>query len=149
VEVFLFFRWLLVIAASVSLLWPVNVLFAALAYKVRTGQRPIDMDAGPFWTRSTFAGLGLALLAGLAVLLDVLLVRAGLPVGVTHVIVILLYTPVAVWFLFWIYALDEMPEGASVLLLFVFLPGLPMSLLWWFGLPVALADAWVAPVPVT
>jgi hypothetical protein len=149
VEVFLFFRWLLVVTASVSLLWPLNVLFAALACKVRTGQRPLDMESGAFWFRSTFAGLGLAVLAALALLLDHLLVRGGVPPGVTHVIVVLLYTPAAVWFLFWIYALDEMPEGASVLVLFVFLPGLPLALLWWFGLPVAVADAWVAPVTAT
>ncbi len=148
-ELFQFVRWLLVITISVSLLWPLNVLFVALAYKVRSGQQPLGMEPGPFWMRSTFAGLGLAVLAVLTILLDALLVHGGVPVGVTHVVVMLLYIPAAVWFLFWIYALDEMPQGASVLLLFVFLPGLPLALLWWFGLPVALADPWVAQVPLT
>jgi len=148
VEVYLFFRWLLVVAVTVSVFWPLNVPFAALAYKVRNGQQPLPLETGPFWIRSTFAGLGMAVLALLAVLIDVLLVQADLPAGIAHVIVVLLFTPAAVWFLFWIYALDEMPQGASVLLLFVFLPGLPLALLWWLGVQVP-ADAWLARVPVT
>lgn len=141
-----FVRWLLVVTVSVSILWPLNIPLAALAFKVRNGQRPMPLESGAYWTRSTFAGLGMAVLAGVAVLLDWFLARSGIPPGVVHVVVVLLYAPVAVWFLFWIFALDEMLEGVSLLLLFVFLPGLPLALLHLLGLHVLVADAWLAPI---
>jgi hypothetical protein len=148
VEVYAFVRWLLVVAVTVSVIWPLNVPLAALAYKVRNGPRPLPLEPGPFWMRSTFAGLGLAGLAVLVVLLDTLLCQSGIPAGVVHIVVLLLYAPAAVWFLFWVYALDEMPQGAGVLLLFVFLPGLPLGLLQLIGfeLPLSLAGSWLAPV---
>jgi hypothetical protein len=147
VEVYHFFRWVLVVAVTVSVIWPLNVPLAGLAYKIFNGRRPLPEDFH-LWYRSTLAGLGLAVIALVAVALDYFLCRAALPAGVVHLVIVLLYAPAAVWFLFWIFALDEMPQGAGVLLIFVFLPGLPLGLLQLIGftLPLSLAGNWLAPV---
>ena len=57
---FLFFSWALVTIGAVTLIWPVNVPLAALAYKIRNGSGPNPLADEGFWWRSTFAALGLA-----------------------------------------------------------------------------------------
>jgi hypothetical protein len=147
VEVFLFFRWVLVTIVTVTLFWPVNVPLAALAYKVRNGPKPIPLETQAFWVRSTFAALGLCLLALFLVGVDAGLVAAGVPAGIVHLILFMLYLPAAVWFVFWIFALDDGLEALSLLVIYVFLPGLVLGalyLLFDFRAPLALAESWLA-----
>jgi hypothetical protein len=115
-----------------TLFWPLTIPLAALAYKVRLGQQPIPMEPGPFWIRSTFASLGLAVLSGVMVGLYFLLVRLmELPAGPVEVVLLLAYIPAAVWYLFWMFALDDMIEALGIFLIYVLLPGLPLLLLAW------------------
>jgi hypothetical protein len=125
-----FFSWCLTVLAVVTLVWPLNIPLIALAYKVRQGGQKIDMEAREFWTRSTFAALGLAVLSLVALGLTYLLVvGAELPRGQMHLVLLLAYLPVAVWFVFWIYALEDLLQGLSVFSLYILLPLLPLLLI--------------------
>ena len=105
---------------------------AALAYKVRLGAAPVPVEPKVFWIRSTFAALGLAVWTLVMVGLTLALVKgAELPEGPIHLIVVMLYLPVGFWYMFWIFALDEMIEGLGVFALYLLLPGLPILLLGW------------------
>jgi hypothetical protein len=146
VELFAFFRWVLVITISTTLFWPLTVPLAALAYKVRLGPAPVPMPTSAFWTRSAFAALGLALMALVLAGFDYLGAASGFPPGVVHFALLLLYAPVAVWFLTVMFALEDPLEGLSVLMIWIFLPGLvlgALNLLFGFGLPLALAESWL------
>ncbi|MCC6419596.1 MAG: hypothetical protein IT429_15285 [Gemmataceae bacterium] len=145
-EFFNFFRWVLVIAVSVTLYWPLTVPLAALAYKVRLGPDPIPMPAAAFWTRSTFAALGMAILALVLCGLAAFLVRgAELPAAMVLLTLFMGYVPVAVWLLAVLFAYEDLLEGLSVLVIWIFLPGLLLGALDLMGLtaPLALADSWL------
>jgi hypothetical protein len=120
------------IIAATTFFWPLTIPLAALAYRIRLGQRPMPLEPGPFWLRSTFASLGLALLTviGLALWL-VLVVFFELPPGPIEVVLFLVYIPAAVCYLFWMYALDDMLEALGIFLIYVLLPGLPLLLIAW------------------
>jgi hypothetical protein len=141
--IFTFVSWCLAVVAAVTLIWPVNVPLAALAYKLRNGYQPIDLDTGVFWLRSTFAALGLALITLVTLAAAwVLIVQADLPPGVIHLILILAYVPAGVWYLFWMYALEDMVQAFSVFLLYILVAGLPLLLIGWLaGWWVKLAQA--------
>jgi hypothetical protein len=135
--------WAVAVVAAVTLLWPLNVPLAALAYKVRNGPGPLGLEEG-FWWRSTFAALGLAgmtlVLLGLAYLL---VGAAKMPPGVIHLVLLLSYIAAAGWYLFWIFALEDIGQGLSVFLIYVLLAGLPLLVLGrWFGWWARLAAAW-------
>ena len=83
-ELFAFFRWVLVITVTTTLFWPLTVPLAALAYKMRLGPAPVPMPTSAFWTRSAFAALGLAVMALALAGLDYLLAQGGFPPGVVH-----------------------------------------------------------------
>lgn len=125
--VFGFVSWSIVIIATVTLLWPLNIPLIALAFKVRNGQKPVDMEPKEFWTRSTFGALGLALL-GLFLLLAtyVFTVYMKLPFGPTQLTVLLFYLPIAVWYVFWMFALEDMGQALSLYLVYILLAGLPL-----------------------
>jgi hypothetical protein len=130
VEFFIFVRRLLVVMLTVSLLWPLNVPLAALAYKIRNGPGPIPLEPADFWIRSTFASLGLAVLALVTTALDyVLAERAEIPPGIVHLVMMMLFVPAAVWYVFWMFALDELLEGVSLLVIYLFLPGFVLVVL--------------------
>ena len=136
-DLFVFASWCLVTVAIVTLSWPANLPLIALAYKVRHGSKPIDMESREFWIRSTLASLGLAgmtlVMLGLAY---VLVVQAELPSGQIHLVLLLAYAPAAVGYIFWVYALEDMVQALGVFLLYVLLPGFPLLLIgrfagWW------------------
>jgi hypothetical protein len=138
-------RWVLILLVSVSIYWPLNIPLAALAYKVRLGPRPLPMETSAFWTRATFVALGLAVLAAALMFLDYGLVTGmEMPAAIVHLGLFLLYLPVAVWYVFWMFALDDLLEAFSLLLIYLCLPGFVLALLWQFDvqLPLALADSW-------
>ena len=60
---YFFFAWALTLIGLVTCPWPLTVPLAALAYKVRLGNRPVPMETSELWLRSAFAALGLALIA--------------------------------------------------------------------------------------
>src|SRR5262245_27202143 len=67
VSVYHFFTLALWIVGVSTVLWPLTIPLAALAYKVRLGSKPVPFETGPFWTRCTFAALGLAVMSGLMI----------------------------------------------------------------------------------
>jgi hypothetical protein len=146
VELFNFFRLVLAVIVTVSV-WPVSVPLAALAYKLRLGPAPVPMEKRAFWSRSTFAGLGLCLLSLLVVGLDYLAItQFGLPAGPVHLVMFMAYVPVAVWYLFVMYALEDLLQALGLLVLFVFVPGLPLLLIhqvFGFWQPLGPALAWL------
>jgi hypothetical protein len=148
VELFTFVRWVLVIAITTTLFWPLTVPLAALAYKVRLGPALVPLETQAYWTRSAFAALVLALMALLLAGLANWLCAGGMPPGVVYVILLLVYLPVAVWFVTVLFALDDLGEGLSVLLIWIFLPGLVLGMLNLIGIsfPLALAESWLPKV---
>jgi hypothetical protein len=123
------FSWCLTVLAVVTLAWPLNIPLIALAYKVRQSGQKIDMEDREFWTRSTFAALGLAVLTLVTLGLTYLLVEGAelkQMAGQVHLVLLLAYLPLAVWFVFWIYALEDMLQGLSLFSLYVLLPLVPL-----------------------
>ena len=121
---------ILAIIATIALAWPVNILLAALAYKVRLGNAPMPLEPTPFWLRSTFTGLGLAVLMGLLLGVGYLLTAwAEYPAGPVNLVLLMAFLPAGVWLVFWMYELEDMMQGLSVFTLFLLIPGIPLLLL--------------------
>jgi hypothetical protein len=153
VEQFDVFRWVLIFLITPSLAWPLTIPLAALAYKVRLGLAPIPMDFDVFWLRCTGGSLGLGLMALLLCGLDyAAAVGAGVPAGIVHIVLLMLYLPAATWFVFWIFAFEELLEGFSMLVIFHLIPGLLLALLVWlvglfdYDLLLIPAEWWIVPV---
>lgn len=113
----------------ITLAWPLNVPLIALAYKVRLGPNPVPLDWTAYWLRSAFAALGLAALSLVLCGVGFLLVWLGLPELFVAPLVFMAYLPAAAWYVFWMFALDELLEGLSVLGIYLLLPGVPLFLL--------------------
>ena len=130
-----FFSWTLAVTAVVTLLWPLNIPLAALAYKVRLGNQPMPLEPRPFWIRSTFAALGLALASLVAIGLTFALARgAGFPIGPIHLVMVMLYLPVGVWYMFWMFEMEDLLGGLSVFFLYILLGAIPVLIFgWMFG----------------
>jgi hypothetical protein len=151
-EFFEFFRQVLILVVIISLYWPFNVPLAALAYKVRNGAKPIPLATVPFWGRSLFAAVGMAVLSLSLMGFDKALTSAGIPVGMVHLLMCLFFLPLGSWWMFTVFALEDVWEGLSTLLLYVFLPGIVLvllKLLFKFELPYFLdvRTWWIVEVP--
>jgi hypothetical protein len=130
VDLFGFVSWCLAVIAVVTLAWPVNGALMALAFKVRQGTTPITMEPSEFWWRCIFAALGVAICTLILIGLNYVLVPVILlPRGMVQVVLLLAYVPAAIGFLFWMLALEDMLQAASVFLLYILLPGLPLLLI--------------------
>jgi hypothetical protein len=130
VDVLSFLSWLLVTIVGVTVLWPLNIPIAALAYKLRQGNQPMPLEPGPFWWRATFAALGLFVLSWVFVgLAHVLITGADLPANAVHLVLLLVYLPAGVWYFLWMFALEDFFQALSVFVLYVAVPGLPFFLL--------------------
>jgi hypothetical protein len=130
VNVLTFFSWLMVTIVGVTVLWPLNIPVAALAYKIRQGNQPMPLEPGPFWWRATFAALGLFVLSWVAVALDQMLVKgAEFPANAVHLVLLLVYLPAGVWYLLWMFALEDFFQALSLFVLYITVPGLPFFLL--------------------
>ncbi len=122
-ELYNFLRGSLAWAASIAVLWPLNVPLMALAYKVRNGPKPVLLTAGEFWTRATFAALVIAVLTLVIVGLDYsLAVGADLPAGPVHLVMLVAYVASGMWVLFVFLALDDLMQGVSVFVIYLCLP---------------------------
>ena len=132
---FNFVSWCLLTIGVVTLIWPLNIPLLALAYKVRLGYRAVPLAKAAFWWRSTFGSLGLAgmtlvLMGVLYALVD----GADFKPEQVQLVLLMAYLPAAVWYLFWMYAMEDMLESLSVFLLYILLSGLPLLLIGrWFG----------------
>jgi len=141
VDVFDVFRTLLVVVFSVSILVPLNIPLAALAYKLHLGHKPLPMEPTPFWVRAGAVALGLTAVCVVLMVLDYWMVTSlSLPAGFVHVTLLTVYLIGGVWYVFWVFALDELIEGASVFLTYL---GIPSLLL---GFPLASWGWWPAPL---
>jgi hypothetical protein len=123
VDLFEFLRYVVAWTATIAVLWPLNVPLAGLAFKIRNGARPIDMESFELWTRSTFASLGLAVLAIVMVGLDwYLAFEMDFPPGPVHAMVFMAFLPAAAWYFFVMFALEDLGQGLSVVMLYLYLP---------------------------
>jgi len=130
VDVYRFVSWCLTIIAVVTLIWPVNIGLLALAYKVRQGRQPIDMEPSEFWWRCCFGALGLLGISVVLLGLNYLLVQmAGMPAGPVQIMLLFGYVLAALGFLFWMIAHEDLLHAASVFFLYVLLPGVPLLLI--------------------
>jgi hypothetical protein len=129
VEFFDFFRQVLILLVIISLYWPLTVPLAAFAYKVRNGAQPIPLGIASYWVRSFFAALGMAVLAVSLMGFDAAMTAIDMPPSLVHLFVFVLFLPLGSWWMFAIFALEDVWEGLSTLLLFVFLPGLVLIVL--------------------
>jgi len=129
-ELYDFIRGTFAWAVSLAALWPVNVPLMAFAYKVRHGANPITMPRTEFWTRATFSALLVGLLALVALGLDYLLaIGADLPAGPIHMIVLIAFVPAGAWILFVFFALEDLMQAVSVLVIYICLPVLVLYVL--------------------
>ncbi len=127
-DLFGFVSWSLVTLLAVTLIFPPNVLLLALAYKVRQGRKPIDMEGREFWIRCILGSLGLAGCSLVLVGLSYALTRVMQMHGAIQLILLIAYLPAAVGYLFWVLALEDMVQALSLFLLYILLPGLPLLL---------------------
>ena len=131
-DLYRFVSWCLTIAAIVTLAWPINIPLLALAYKVRQGRQPIDMEAGEFWWRCSFGALGLAGISLVLLGLNYSLVRLiELPAGPVQLTLLLAYLPAAIGFVLWMMGLDDVLQAMSIFFLYVLLPGVPLLGVGW------------------
>jgi hypothetical protein len=141
VEFFSFVAWVLVTVVAVTAIWPLNIPLLALAVKVRLGTQKLDFEVAEFWWRCTFGALGLfvftVILLGLCygLIVELEFGQQAQAKGIIQLVLLGMYTPLAVLYLFWMLALEDMLQALSVFLLYVGLPGLPLLLIGWlFGL---------------
>lgn len=148
-ELFQELRWILIIACSVSLFFPVNVPLAALAYKVQRGAKPLDLDTQAFWVRSAMAALGLTVLSWLVLFLDQYLVGLDFPADMVHLVLFLVLLPAGIWYFIWIFGVDEAMDGVNIFLIYLALPSLVLAffVLINFTWPTALAESFLPPLP--
>ncbi|HKI35661.1 MAG TPA: hypothetical protein VKA46_27645 [Gemmataceae bacterium] len=141
-DLFPFIGWVVAVVCLVTLAFPLNVPLMALAYKVRHGSEPLEVEGSELWTRSALASAGPAGLSLVLLLLAYALVQgAELPRGITLVVLLLAYLPAAVAYVTWCWGYDEFVDGLSVFLIYVLLPGLPLLLIGWLaGLSKTLAE---------
>jgi hypothetical protein len=149
VDVFAFVGWVVAVLCLVTLAVPVNVPLMALAYKVRRGSEPLDVEGSELWMRCALGAAGPAGMSLLLLVLAYALIQgAGLPQGPTLLVLLMAYVPAAVAYVTWCWGFDELIDGLGVFLLYVLLPGLPLALIGWLvGLWRALAQAapWLLP----
>ena len=156
-ELYNFFRGTLAWSATIACLWPVNAPWLAFAFKIQHGSKPIDMENDEYWTRSFVTSLVLGLVTAAFVFVDYMLADwADLPAGVIHMIVYAGYLPFAVWILTLFFAMDDLLNGLSLFIIYLYLPVLVVLLLngllwlvklnirwdWFYGIPAM----WLKPV---
>jgi hypothetical protein len=132
VDLFAVLGWVVAVLCLVTLAFPLNVPLMALAYKVRHGNAPLDVEGSELWTRSVLAAVGPAGMSLVLLVLAYALVQgAELPRGGTLVVLLLAYLPAAIAYVTWCWGFDEFVDGLSVFLIYVLMPGLPLLLVGW------------------
>lgn len=132
-EFYNFFRDALVWTVTLALLWPLNIPLLALAFRVQSGTREIDMEPGEFWYRSTVAALVVALATVGLVILDYGLVAgAELPAGPVHLFLFMLYILAVTWILFFFFGMDDPGQGLGLFVMYIYLPVFVLFVANWF-----------------
>ncbi len=122
-ELFQFGRGLLAWMVTITALFPVNIFLLALAYKVQQGPASIRMERKEFWLRCAGGALVVTMASLVAVWLDHwLAVSAEYPAGPVHLVILALLVMAGVWTFFVFLALEDLFQGLSLFLLYVFLP---------------------------
>lgn len=122
-ELYDFFRGLFAWSVVVAAAWPLNIPMLALAFKVQTGARPLPMDSEQLWWRSIFGALFLGLATIVFVVLDYVMTDwAEFPPGPIHLIIFAGFVAVAAWLLFVMFAHDDLFEGLSLFIIYIYLP---------------------------
>jgi hypothetical protein len=154
VDFFTFVAWVVVTLVAVTAIWPLNIFLLALAVKVRLGTQKLDYAVAEFWWRCTFGALGLAVLTlillGLSygLIVELEFGQQAQAKGIIQLVLLAIYIPLAVLYLFWMLALEDMLQALAVFLLYIGLPGLPLLVIGWlFGLWTWLAAnaPWLTP----
>jgi hypothetical protein len=131
------FRYNLAWLATIALLWPLNIPLSALAYKIRQGHTPIDMESDEFWLRCTFGSLFLGLVTAAFGGLDYFLAEeADLPAGPVHILIFVCYAAAGWWLFFIMFGLEDPFQGLSMVLIYLYLPIMVLYLInkilgWW------------------
>ena len=128
-DIYGFASWCFTVMVLVTIAWPLNTLFLALAVKISKGRSRLDLAPSELFWRSLGASLGLALASLVAMGIAYWLVTsAEVPAGMVHIGLLFLFVLAAIAFLVWILAIDDLGQTLSIFLLYVLLPGLPLLL---------------------
>jgi hypothetical protein len=131
-ELYNFLRDTLAWTATIACLWPLNAPWLALAFKIQNGAKPIDMENDEYWTRSVVTSLVIGLITAGFILIDwVLAGWAELPAGPVHLIVYVGYVPLCVWVLTLFFAMDDLLNGLSLFIIYLYMPTLELLVLNW------------------
>jgi len=130
VEFYYFLRGTLAWTATVAILWPFNILLAALAYKIRLGPNKNPLKPKEYWVRSGAVATVVAAITLVALVLDyVLAEEMDFPAGPVHLVVFMAYVPAAVWAIFVFFALEDLMQALSVFVIYIYLPVLVLYVL--------------------
>ena len=131
-DLFDVFRSSFVWMVTVAVPWPINIPMAGLAYKIRQGNKPIDMESDEFWWRCTGGTFILSLITLAFIYLDTVLTGdADLPPGPVHMVVFLGYLAAASWLYFIFFALEDFFQALGMVLIYLYIP---MTVLYLFNL---------------
>ena len=129
-EFYYFLRGTLAWTATVAILWPFNILLAALAYKIRLGPNKNPLKPKEYWVRSGAVATVVAAITLVALVLDyVLAEEMDFPAGPVHLVVFMAYVPAAVWAIFVFFALEDLMQALSVFVIYIYLPVLVLYVL--------------------
>jgi hypothetical protein len=152
VGLFQLVSWALAVIVTVTLYWPFTIPLLALAYKVRHGTDPLPHEPGPFWLRSTFAALGLALMSLVLLILNAYLVESfPESAGPIHLVLLMVLVSAGALYLFWMYAFEDFFQALSLLVVYLIMTGIPLLLIdrsVRLGHPVTRALTWLQPSPL-
>ena len=147
-EFYYFLRGTLAWTATVAILWPFNILLAALAYKIRLGPNKNPLKPKEYWVRSGAVATVVAAITLVALVLDyVLAEEMDFPAGPVHLVVFMAYVPAAVWAIFVFFALEDLMQALSVFVIYIYLPVLVLyvlnAIIGFWQLLVDLAGGWL------
>ena len=129
-EFYYFLRGTLAWTATVAILWPFNILLAALAYKIRLGPNKNPLKPKEYWVRSGAVATVVAAITLVALVLDyVLAEEMDFPAGPVHLVVFMAYVPAAVWAIFVFFSLEDLMQALSVFVIYIYLPVLVLYVL--------------------
>jgi hypothetical protein len=101
--------------------WALNILFAALAYKIHIGYKPLPMEPLEFGVRSLIVGSALAAMLCFAYLIYFLTAFAweapNALVNSVFWVLLMAYLPAGVGIVTWAFDLEDFVEGISVFLI--------------------------------
>jgi hypothetical protein len=129
VDIYGFASWCFTVMVLITIAWPLNTLFLALAVKISRGRAPLGMTAGELFWRSFGGSTGLAL--GSLVCLGLaywLIASASVPAGMVHIGLLFLFVLAAIGYLLWMLATDDLGLTLSIFFLYILIPGLPLLL---------------------